>query len=937
MSDTDYTTIQYAVKFDPADSEVYVTIQIKNSLPLQELQNEIMDFIGTSDQPVQDFFLEDDIRDMTGELQQRDMDIIEHLLKFGKLYRDTFILHGTYARDVLPLFIGSDNLTEMNNGKPVKVEDKYMRPRLNISADSEAIVIRPESASESMVYNLQGEKWYHSGGVLARLQPVYSQKSWDVLLTTGREFRENEMSDFIDNFHNYWNRYVDFNWTGKTSGISILNNKLNIELFIDYSEGFVKIRPLYKYGQIDFDYNDIIKKGPYIIKEMEDSVYYIKRDPKKERRLFLFFFQYNFKWNGSFFVLSENRDIIEFLINGFKRIPADWAKKLTPEFRKIRVMNVRIKPVVRISMSQSDKFGLSVNCTLKEDFVIDPKVIKKHIDEDDEYIKISDTRILKLINLEEIRSIMDDLSSGLGCAVDSSGQYFSKIFFLPHLINHLKKYEGLEVVGDSRFTEMYEEMTNIRGINKSDVPPPLDTILREYQKEGFYWMNFLHKYHLSGVLADDMGLGKTVQALTLVKTLKADIPSIVVCPKSLMHNWAKEIRKFTPDLKTAIVEGGRQNRESILNGYRDFDIIITSYSLLRNDIDLYQGREFYYAILDEAQHIKNYLTKVAKSVKKINSRYRLVLTGTPMENSLRELWSIFDFLIPGYLGSRKEFTKNFEKEFENGVQNGGMKELNDRIRPFILRRTKEEVLTELPPKIEQTAVVPLTPEQKSYYDGVLENIRSEIFGIVEKEGYQKSKMHILSALIRLRQMCNHPGMIYPELASKDELSVKLDLLKEILAESMDGGHRILLFSQFVKMLHIIRDFLRKEKINFEYLDGKSVKRLEIVDHFNDDPDIPIILVSLKAGGTGLNITGADTVIHFDPWWNPMVEKQATDRAYRMGQKKTVNVYKFITENTIEEKIIQLQNEKKHIFDSLDFTDSKFLKNISWDDLKILFE
>ncbi|HHH84703.1 MAG TPA: DEAD/DEAH box helicase, partial [Firmicutes bacterium] len=431
--------------------------------------------------------------------------------------------------------------------------------------------------------------------------------------------------------------------------------------------------------------------------------------------------------------------------------------------------------------------------------------------------------------------------------------------------------------------------------------------------------------------------GKTVQALAMVTSVQSALPSMVVCPKSLMHNWVKEVKKFTPHMKCAVVEGNRTQREEIIARSQKMDLLITSYSLLRNDIDLYEDRVYHYVILDEAQHIKNYKTKVAKSVKKLNAMFKLVLTGTPMENSIRELWSIFDFIMPGYLGTRRHFVDYYEKEIVKEKNEEVLNELNMKIKPFILRRTKEEVLTELPPKIEQISIVPLTDGQKALYQRILSEIRSEIFGLVEKEGFVKSRMHILSALIKLRQVCNHPGMIYPEMAEKEDISAKLDLLREILAESMDGGHRILLFSQFVKMLHIIRDELRKDKIPFEYIDGKTPRRVDIVDRFNENKDIPIILVSLKAGGTGLNITGADVVVHFDPWWNPMVERQATDRAYRMGQTRAVNVYKFITEGTIEEKIIKMQEEKSEMFHSLDFTDTVFMKTMSWEDLKILFE
>ena len=929
--------LPFYIGIEDTISDIFITLKPGRQTEWPRLQNEMMEFISHPENAAGDFFHEEEIFDLVGMLTDHQQLILEHLLKFGKFVNKAFVLHGPYARDLLSLLIGYEQLYLLSSGVRLDVRDKFEKPAVLIRCSSESIRVFPGPETKSRILSFEGEKWYLSGSVLARLLPVYSQPLWDTILTKGKEFRDEELFDFIDNYHNYWNRYLDFQWDGEIKRLEIHHNQLNIELKLDYSQGIIKVDPVYHYGKMEFTYNDIIKKGPYIIKTVEDQVNFIRRDPKKERRLFLFFFQYNFKWEEGFFVLKDNDDIIDFLINGFKRIPSDWTKRLTPEFRQIRIYNVTIKPVLEVSLEEDSSFTLHFGCSLKEDYTLDPEVLKSHIRSGDPFIKLDKTRILKLVNLEEVRQFMEDFKTAFALSLDKKENFHHKIYYLPHLINYVKKNKDIEIRGDDRFRALYEELMDVRGIRKIPVPESLEKILRPYQKEGYYWLHFLHRYKLSGVLADDMGLGKTVQALAMMISVKSALPSMVVCPKSLMHNWVKEVKKFTPHMKCAVVEGNRTQREEIIAASQKKDLLITSYSLLRNDIDLYEDRVYHYIILDEAQHIKNYQTKVAKSVKKLDAMFKLVLTGTPMENSIRELWSIFDFIMPGYLGTRRHFVDYYDKEIVKEKNEDVLNELNMKIKPFILRRTKEEVLTELPPKIEQIAVVPLTDGQKALYQRILGEIRSEIFGRVEKEGFVKSRMHILSALIRLRQICNHPGMIYPELTAYEDISAKLDLLREILAESMDGGHRILLFSQFVKMLHIIRDELRKDKIPFEYIDGKTPKRVDIVDRFNDNRDIPIILVSLKAGGTGLNITGADVVVHFDPWWNPMVERQATDRAYRMGQTRTVNVYKLITEGTIEEKIIKMQEEKSEMFHSLDFTDTAFMKTMSWEDLKILFE
>jgi len=445
------------------------------------------------------------------------------------------------------------------------------------------------------------------------------------------------------------------------------------------------------------------------------------------------------------------------------------------------------------------------------------------------------------------------------------------------------------------------------------IPEEISDTLRNYQKYGFYWFHFLKEFHFGGILADDMGLGKTLQILTFIRSLNTPKPSLIVCPTSLMHNWENEIAKFFPNFKYTVVKGNINDRKKIISHINRFDIIITSYSLIRNDIEHYEIYDFEVIVLDEANHIKNPNTKISNTVKRLNSSYRYVLTGTPVENNLKELWSIYSFVSPQLLGK----FKLFKEKFIDNYTDEKLEELKQKISPFMLRRIKSEVLKELPPKIIQTLYADLTPIQQKLYQEILEQVRESVLEKIKKDGIKKSKIHILTALLKLRQISNHPSLIRPNIGLGEEISGKMDLLKELLIEITDSNHKILLFSQSTKMLALIQQEVESIGLKYSYLDGslsESQRRKEI-EKFKTE-DIPVFLISLKAGGYGLNLTEADTIILVDPWWNPMVEMQAIDRAYRMGQKNSVNVYKLITSNTIEEKIIKLQEKKKQLFDNI---------------------
>ena len=416
---------------------------------------------------------------------------------------------------------------------------------------------------------------------------------------------------------------------------------------------------------------------------------------------------------------------------------------------------------------------------------------------------------------------------------------------------------------------------------------------------------FLRRYGFGGILADEMGLGKTLQVLALLTVTKEQDrrPSLVVCPKTLTLNWAAEVKKFTPGLSVRVIDGTTEERERLMENLSGDDLIITSYSLLLRDIKKYTALEqsFAYMILDEAQYVKNNRTATAKAVKLIRAEHRLALTGTPLENGVQELWSIFDFLMPGFLGDAAQFRKRYEVPIHERQDGQALEDLRRRIRPFLLRRTKDTHLKDLPPKIEQTSTCALTPEQLVVYTRTLEQVREDVFRAVQAKGFQRSRMEILSALMRLRRICDHPALVDPRLPKTEELSGKMAQTMELVREATNGGHKVLIFSQFTSLLDILRAGLDGSGIGHVTIEGRTRHRAEQVRRFERDPSAQVFLLSLKAGGTGLTLTAADTVIMYDPWWNPLAERQAMDRAHRLGQTRTVNVYKLITAGTVEEK------------------------------------
>ncbi len=492
---------------------------------------------------------------------------------------------------------------------------------------------------------------------------------------------------------------------------------------------------------------------------------------------------------------------------------------------------------------------------------------------------------------------------------------------------------------DASFFDTLHRLRTFETIQRHPLPATLDGTLRAYQKHGFDWLHFLREYGAGGCIADDMGLGKTVQVLAFLDSLRQRIAdsddsrraSLVVVPRSLIFNWQREAARFTPEIKLLV--HADQNRDKSGESFDDYDIVLTTYGILVRDIEILKDHKFACAILDESQSIKNPAALSAKASRLLNAEQRITLTGTPVENSTQDLWSQFAFLNPGLLGSLEQFRTQFGAAIDRTQDETKANQLRRLVHPFLLRRTKEQVAPELPPRTERIVYTEMEPDQRKLYDETKQHYAGMLMGMIERDGLAKSRMKVLEGLLRLRQISNHPKLVNHDWEGS---SAKFDGLMQTLHELQAEGHKALVFSQFVQMLRLVETEMNAQGLRYEMLTGQTRDRQARVDSFQNDPTIPFFLISLKAGGVGLNLTAADYVIHIDPWWNPAVEMQATDRTHRIGQDKPVFIYKMIAQNSVEDKILQLQERKRNVVEQVIASDGGFFKSLTQDDIAGLF-
>ncbi|MGA2246404.1 MAG: SNF2-related protein [Verrucomicrobiota bacterium] len=637
--------------------------------------------------------------------------------------------------------------------------------------------------------------------------------------------------------------------------------------------------------------------------------------------------------NGKLQLLGQN-SVLNFLAREFPRLQREWSVTLDEQLENRTLKNLeRVEPKFEITSSGVQWFDLGVVFASSGGETFSPADIQRLLLSGQNHTRLKNGR-LAVLDTEAVEELQEVL---LDCAPQQHAQGYrishTQAGFLEAT---LREHAAWKVQAPPAWRDRAARQS---GEAKLDCPPlgNLEGILRPYQKQGVAWLHFLRVNEFGGILADEMGLGKTLQTLALLRHVRQSQPEVapmlIICPTSLVFNWVAEAKKFTPELKVLALHG--PERQARFGEIAASDLVVTSYALIRRDAENYRGLEFDTVVLDEAQHIKNRQTQNAQAVKAVRSQHRLVLTGTPMENSVLDLWSIFDFLMPGYLGTAKDFRERYELPIAKDKNAEAQSRLARRLRPFLLRRLKKDVAADLPAKIEQVAYCELTPDQRAVYQQVIEAGRKEVLAAVGAQGIARSRLVVLTALLRLRQVCCDLRLLKLEDVNPAGASGKLDLFGELLEEVIDGGHRLLVFSQFVEMLTLLKEKLAEEKIEFCYLDGSTVNRAAVVERFQTNPAIPVFLISLKAGGVGLNLTGADTVVHFDPWWNPAVEDQATDRAHRIGQSKVVTSYKLITRDTVEEKILLLQNRKRELIQATVGGEDAFAASLNWEEIQEL--
>ena len=626
------------------------------------------------------------------------------------------------------------------------------------------------------------------------------------------------------------------------------------------------------------------------------------------------------------FVLHGQLNVVRFFASDYPRLQRAWKTVLAPQVERWTGEIERVTPKLEIVSSGQDWFEVRYSLTTPGGEVFSNAEIQRLLrsGQSQTRLKNGNLAVIDTAGLEDFEQVIRDCDP----AQTQPGLYRINRAHAGYVEQTARELGS--AVADRR--EALKKFITGREASpdaKAKLGPLAET-LREYQLAGFAWLTRLAANNLGGILADEMGLGKTVQTLAFLRAHQGKGPALVICPTSLVTNWENEARKFTPELKTLVLEGA--DRAARFKSIADVDIVITSYALLRRDIDALREINFSTAVLDEAQHIKNPETQNAQAAYALRASHRFVLTGTPMENSVRDLWSIMNFALPGYLGNRNDFRERYELPISRGSAPEVQRRLSRRLQPFLLRRRKRDVAKDLPEKIEQVVPCSLTSPQRAAYDALLREIQQGLGGSGKKVNAGAQRMKMLTGLLRLRQVCCDLRLVGID---KEESSAKLDLLDELLEEAIDGEHRVLVFSQFVSMLHLIRERLEKLEIPFCYLDGSTKQRQEIVDRFQSDSAIPVFLISLKAGGVGLNLSAADTVIHFDPWWNPAVEAQATDRAHRIGQTRVVTAYKLITRDTVEEKILRLQEKKRAAIDAAIDSEEPLMTGLTTEELEEL--
>lgn len=710
-----------------------------------------------------------------------------------------------------------------------------------------------------------------------------------------------------------------------------LVNELASKVLLDVDDnGNIMIEVKFCYMKYEFN---ILESGYKTYIKENNIVRDIPAEEEIIKRIFLDGFE--LVSGRKHFIMKNSDYIYDFLSHKIEGYMNDFEVLATEKFKNKQIKQPKISNIgIRVENGLLELDISKINIDIKEikDILKDYNIKKK-------YHKLKNGDLLDLTDNKDL-NLLDEMTTTLDIDYSKIENGVAKLpvnrsIYLEKLMNSNK---DIKVSKNEKFNQLIDNIENPEITNNIKIDKEFESKLRDYQKIGYKWLKTLETYKFGGILADDMGLGKTLQIIALLKSqLKSDKKetSIVVCPSTLVLNWKAEVEKWCNDIQVLIIKGTAEERIDILNEYKKYNLIITSYDLLKRDIENYENKKFKYIIADEAQYIKNATTQNATALKSLNGEIRFALTGTPIENSIAELWSIFDFIMPGYLYNYNKFKKKFEEPILKFEDKEALTRLKKLISPFILRRVKKDVLTELPEKNITVMKSEMESEQEKIYLSYLAQTQKEVAEELNGNSFEKSKFKILMLLTRLRQICCHPSLFIENYKGN---SGKLKQCIDLITDAIEAGHKILLFSSYTSMFEIIEKELNKLNIEYFKLVGNTPvgKRIEMVEEFNNNDSVRIFLISLKAGGTGLNLTSADIVIHYDPWWNVSSENQATDRAYRIGQKNSVQVYKLITTNSIEEKINKMQNRKERLSKDVLSTEETFINKLSKEEILNLF-
>ena len=891
---------------------------------------------------------------------EESLPILNYIMKYGEIIKyanQSADEYGYYGRHLSDSYItvsnsGFDELFEIYKGKALTIQREYSEydaffidrePEIKFEVqelnDNEYRIVPNVDIYEYNIIQGKDFVYFEYKNNIYKCSKEFNDTTLKILQTYRKNFtteiklQKQELSTLFSVIYPKVKNALVYDNLNQEEVEKVIPKELYVKVYLDYDKNNYVIADI-RFGYDSFEFN------PFKEENIE-----IARDVLKESEVMDIFIKTGFMYDkdNSRLILTNDEMIYNFLTNDIEQYMRKFEVLVTEDFKQKQIKQPKVSNIgvkIENNLLEVNFDGLGFELSELKDIMDKYKLKKKfHRLKNGEFIDLEENETMDL--LENLKTNLD-----IDFKEIEQGDIKLPIFRSLYLDRLLKDSKIKNVTKDDTYKNMIDRIDNKDIDENVELPTGLNASLRNYQETGFKWLKTLDTYNFGGILADDMGLGKTIQLVSVILSYVENCEkeaiepkaSLVICPSSLTLNWYNEIKKFAPSLKVMLINGNAQDRKNKIQKIEDYNVVIASYDILKRDIDIYKDKkyEFKYVIADEAQYIKNNNTQNFKAIKEIKAETRYALTGTPIENSLSELWSIFDYVMPGYLFSYKKFKELYETPIVKDEDGSAMKKLKMLIEPFILRRIKEDVLTELPDKTITILNNEMEDEQQKIYMSYMAQVKEEIETEISINGFEKSQIKILSLLMRLRQICCHPGLFIENYKGE---SSKLNQCIQIVKDAIESGHKILLFSGYTSMFDIIEEEFKKENISYYKLTGQTKvgDRIRLVDEFNENPDIKVFLISLKAGGTGLNLIGADMVIHYDPWWNLSAENQATDRTYRIGQKKNVQVYKLITKNSIEEKIYELQQKKAKLIDNMLSTNETFINKLSKDEIMSLFK